>query len=102
MSNKFKEFNIGTFNVRGLMKEQKQEFLARDIDNYNLDVCCLQETKIAEGIDQDIGDRKHKLVAFQSDCRFYGNGFVIDEKWKKQYSQVLESVRPSFGIAVSN
>ena len=37
-----KEFSIGTFNVRGLTKEEKQEALARDIDSYKVDVCCLQ------------------------------------------------------------
>ena len=34
MSSQRKELTIVTFNVGGLVKEEKQELLAQDIDNY--------------------------------------------------------------------
>ena len=36
----------GTFNVRGLTKDTKNDQLASDIDKYKIDICCLQECKI--------------------------------------------------------
>ena len=48
---KSKKFNIGTFNVRGLTSDIKKESLNQDIEKLNVDVCCLQETKIKKGID---------------------------------------------------
>ena len=71
-------FSIRMFSVRGLTKTEKQEQLARDIDRYNLDVCCLQEAKIKDGLDVDIGFKKHKLVSLQLFSLHYGNGFVIN------------------------
>ena len=59
MSSQRKELTNGTFNVRGLAKEEKQERLAQDIDNYKIDVCCLQETKIKDGRDITIGEKQH-------------------------------------------
>ena len=52
------------YMVRGPTKTEKQEQLARDIDVYNLDVCCLQETKITDGLDVDIGVKKHKVYLY--------------------------------------
>ena len=82
MSSKRKELTIGTFNVRGLAKVEKQELLTQDIDNYKIDVCCLQETKIKDGRHITIGEKQHKLVALPSDNRYYGNGFAISNNWK--------------------
>ena len=42
-------------------KEEKQELLAQDIDDYKIDVCCLQETKIKDGRDITIGEKQYKL-----------------------------------------
>jgi len=39
------KFTIGTFNVRGLSSQSKRQQVVDDARNYNLDVCCLQETK---------------------------------------------------------
>ena len=82
MSSQRKELTIRTFNVRGLAKEEKQELLAQDIDNYKIDVCCLQETKIKDGRDITIGEKQHKLIALPSDNRHYGNGFAVSNNWK--------------------
>ena len=44
-------FSLGTFNVRGLCDDSKKESLASDLEKYKLDVCCVQETKIKNGLD---------------------------------------------------
>ena len=36
---------LATFNVRGLVKEEKQSLLDADCTHYNLDLIALQETK---------------------------------------------------------
>ena len=73
-------FNIGTFNVRGLTDEFKQEQLVHDVEKYKLDICCLQETKITEN--RDINIKDYRLITLQSNSRHYGNGFLISPKWK--------------------
>ena len=46
-----KNFNIATFNVRGMTNDHKKYQLVKDMIRYNVDVCCkLQETKVQEGI----------------------------------------------------
>ena len=49
--NNDKNFNIATFNVRGMTNDHKKYQLVKDMIRYNVDVCCkLQETKVQEGI----------------------------------------------------
>ena len=72
-------FNIGTFNVRGLNYEFKQQQLSGDIDRYKVDVCCLQETKIKKGLDTMIG--KNRLISLPTACKHYGNGFMISARF---------------------
>ena len=36
-----------------------------------------------DSLDVDIGVKKHKLVSLQSVNPRYGNGFVINERWKR-------------------
>eukprot|EP00112_Aurelia_sp_Birch-Aquarium-sp1_P019881 Seg5003.2 transcript_id=Seg5003.2/GoldUCD/mRNA.D3Y31 product="hypothetical protein" protein_id=Seg5003.2/GoldUCD/D3Y31 len=73
-------FKTGTFNVRGLTDEFKQQQLVHDMGNYEIDICCLQETKITDNRDFNIKD--YRLINLQSNCRHYGNGFFISPKWK--------------------
>ena len=73
-------FNIGTFNVRGLTDEFKQEQLVHDVEKCKIDICCLQETKITEN--RDINIKDYRLITLQSNSRHYGNGFLISPKWK--------------------
>ena len=47
---------------------------------YKLDICCLQETKITNGVDTNIND--HRLICIPTDCKHYGNGFIVSPKWK--------------------
>ena len=74
------KFCIGTFNVRGLNDKQKRAHLSNDIDNYKVDICCLQETKITEDIDTDINN--NRLICFKSENHHYGTGFIVSNKWK--------------------
>ena len=82
-------FCIGTFNARGLSDENKQELTIQDAVKYKLDVCCLQETKIKEGVDQDICKSSY------AENQHYGLGFIVSEKWKKnilKYWKVSERI----------
>ena len=75
------QFNIATFNVRGLVKKYKQESLSKDINTYKIDVCCLQECKTKEKSDRTL-DNGNRLILMGADNISYGNGFIISDKWK--------------------
>ena len=77
-------FSLATFNVRGLSKENKQNQLARDIEKYNVDICCLQEVKIKEVVDKNVGNCR--LITVGAEMKDYGNGFMISSKWKDAIS----------------
>ena len=79
MNQRYK-LSLGSFNVRGLTKQHKQEQPSHDMINYKLDICCLQETEITNGMDMNIND--HRLICIPTGCRHYGNGFVVSPKWK--------------------
>lgn len=46
---------------------------------YDLDIICLQENKIKEGI--DINLKNARLITFTSQSAQYGNGFLIRNSW---------------------
>lgn len=69
------KIRIATFNTHGLSKPTKQATLAGDMRRYNIDVACLQETKVTEHIDEQLGD--YRLILIPGDCRHYGHGFAI-------------------------
>ena len=77
---KQKEFSVATFNVRGLTKDLKKTNLSTDIDRYNIDLCCLQETKIKNGC--DVYKKKHRIICFPMEDEHYGMGFVINKRWE--------------------
>jgi exonuclease III len=81
-----KSLNIGTFNVRGLCDEKKKDNLAEDLAKYNVDVVCLQETKISEGTDCNI--RNSRLITLKSTNKHHGNGFIVSSKWKENIHPV--------------
>ena len=73
------KLSIATFNVRGLTQEYKQEQLSRDITKYKLDVISIQETKIKEDTDINIG--QNRLICFSTGANTsHGNGFMISGK----------------------
>ena len=42
---------VGTLNVRGITKDIVKRYLAEDLENYKLDICSIQETKIGKLFD---------------------------------------------------
>ena len=70
--------NLATFNVRGLRKESKRNNLADDLEKYKLDVCCLQETKLHEGLDRNVNN--NRLICLPSESAQYGSGFFVSSK----------------------
>ena len=70
---------IATFNVRGLTQKAKQQDLRKDMHDYDIDICCLQETKVTEESDQI--ENGYRLILLPSKCRHYGLGFIINRKW---------------------
>ena len=72
-------FNVCSFNLRGLNSDIRKDQLAQDLVNYKIDVLCLQETKISNGVDQNI--RGNRLLCFPTKSRYYGCGFLIQSKW---------------------
>jgi len=67
---------VATFNVRGLSSKFKKCQLISDLKNYQVGLCCLQETKISEGFDGVIDG--HRLICLPTSCRHYGLGFAVD------------------------
>ena len=74
-------FSGATFNVRGLTNHVKQEALSKDIDKYKIDIRCLQETKITEHFDKT-APHGNRLITIPSNSQHYGNGFILNKKWK--------------------
>lgn len=92
---KLQRSNIGTFNVRGLAEQTKKENLVEDLKKYDVKVCSIQETKIAEELDYEVAG--YRFLNFKSEQRMYGNGFVISPAWKRN---VYKYWRVSDRIAV--
>ena len=86
MKSRTRELHVGTFNVRGLTKDEKKANLATDMERYKVDVCCLQETKIKTGC--DTGDKKYRLICLPTKNEHYGMGFMIRRKWMKYVHKV--------------
>ena len=78
--------NIGTWNVRGINSNLSKQRLEEDLNKYKLDVICIQESKIKEGIEININ--RSRLICFETECRHYGLGFLINESWKNNIHRV--------------
>jgi len=67
--------NIGTLNCRSIASELKKHAIDKDMLDYNLDVCCLQETKIKQ---RSIACFENcKLLLMNSTNVHYGMGFAF-------------------------
>ena len=75
-----KIFKLGTFNVRGLTKEVKQNQLSTDVNKYGLDVACIQETKMKILLNKEVN--RNQLICTESVSGHYGLGFMVSSKWK--------------------
>ena len=74
-------FSVGSFNVRGLTEDTKKEQLMRDVNQYGIDVCALQETKIENaGVHRVNGSM---ITPFDSKNKHYGYGIVVPKKWQE-------------------
>ena len=72
-------FNVCSFNVRGINSDIEKDNLVIDLIKYKADVICLQETKLANGVDVNI--RGQRLLCLKSDSRHYGSGFLLSKLW---------------------
>jgi hypothetical protein len=90
---------LGTFNVLGLSKVEKQNWLDEDFNSYNLDILALQETKVIES-GEVVLPSKHKIVFMKqkdliNGISHGGLGFVVHKKlcpFILQWSYVSDQV----------
>ena len=82
ITNSTKTTRIVTFNVHGLSAAEKKIDLARDINKYRVDICCLQETKVSALCDETI--QNVKVILLPCKCRHYGLGFAINSRLAKR------------------
>ena len=76
---------IGTWNIHGKLTDSlQQELLERDMQQKNIDVCCIQETRMityAEILCPDGG----MIINIKAEAinmhKRYGMGFYINNKW---------------------
>ena len=54
----------------------------QSVDSYKVDVLCIQETKLRDGIDCNIG-KSNRLKALSTDNVHHGVGFIVSSKWKE-------------------
>ena len=85
---------IGSYNIRGLTDKLKKVQLSKDLKFYNVDMCCVQETKITEGIDTNI--RNYRFISQKTNQKDYGNGFLIDKTLEQHMYKVwkLQNIDP--------
>ena len=68
--------SIGSFNLQGKLDEECQKaLLASDLDQKNIDICALQETKVKDAFAADCGKYHFILLPRQSIWR--GQGFAV-------------------------
>ena len=76
-NNDSSELVIATFNVRGLTSHTRHNLLAGDLAARKVTLCCLQETKCANGLQEPC--RGYKLICLPTKCRHYELGFAVAE-----------------------
>ena len=82
---------MGTFNLHGFNNEAKKKCLWQDMASYKVDVCCLQETKLTDEIDEDVDGCRFMDVG--SESRYYGNGFAIAARWRDNVVRYWKDVK---------
>ena len=76
-----RRFSVGSFNVTGLTEDTKKEQLVRDVHQYGVDACALQEAKIENaGVYRVNGSM---IITFDSKNKHCGNTFVVSKKWQE-------------------
>jgi len=75
---KYTKLRIGTHNIRGGLTSIRKAYLDEDIQVYNIDLICPQETTIKDGYDQV---HKHcRIICFESDNPQYGLRFLAHKR----------------------
>ena len=82
----FKNLTIASYNIWGLTDKLKKVQLSKDLKFYNVDVCCVQETKITEDINTNIHD--YQLICQKTDQKDYWNGFLIHTRLEQHIHKV--------------
>lgn len=70
---------VATLNVRGLTSHLKKQALARDLQNRQIDICAIQETKDVKGLDCFV-DRT-RLICFPPEIPMRGLGFGVSRRF---------------------
>ena len=72
------QLHLGTFNVLGCTSKLKHNLLCEDMIRYELDILCLQETKVCSFSDDIF--KGNKFIFLDSSNPHYGLGFIIGVK----------------------
>lgn len=73
-------FSFGTWNIRGLSAKEKKEQLGRDCRAYNLDLVCIQETKITNYDEITLASGYKLVLLQQKTAKHRGLMFVISPR----------------------
>ena len=76
-SNGPSELIIAIFNVHSVTSSNKRKLLAKDLAARKVALCCLQETKCANGLHESC--RGYTLICLPTNCRHSGLGFAVAE-----------------------
>ena len=70
---------LATFNVRGLVKEEKQSLLDVDCTNYGLHLIALQETNVTSSYEVNFKSNNKLFFMKQTSGRHGGLGFMVSK-----------------------
>ena len=91
-----KSFNIGTLNVQGINKKEQKLELAKDMFNYDLDICTITETHIPESQFRDvitIKDSKYIIYSVNKvKSSHHGVGFIIKEQLNPIFTKIDDRI----------
>ena len=74
------QLSIAAWNVRGLAASLKRHMLGEDCEHYQVDIACIQETKVTMQSEQTL-HTGHKLILMQQKhTTQHGLGFVISSR----------------------
>ena len=82
----FENLTIASYNIWGLTDKLKKVQLSKDLKFYNVNVCCVQETKITEDINTNIHD--HQLICQKTNQKDYRNGFLKHTRLEQHIHKV--------------